>query len=94
MMGDFYHMHIEETSDLGAFISAGKYLHHVHLASRARNLPGQDERSFRDGFQGLKYIGFQDFCSLECGVKGDREAEIPKAVRFLREQWKNFFRTP
>jgi sugar phosphate isomerase/epimerase len=41
MMGDFYHMHREETSDLGAFISAGSYLHHVHLASRTRKLPGQ-----------------------------------------------------
>ena len=74
MMGDFYHMFIEETSDLGAFISAGDYLHHVHLASRTRVLPGQDERSFVDGFRGLKLIGYQDFCSLECGVKGDREA--------------------
>lgn len=87
MMGDFYHMHIEETSDLGAFISAGSHLHHVHLASRIRVLPGQDERSFVDGFRGLKLIGYQDFCSLECGVKGDRDVEIPKAVGFLKQQW-------
>ncbi len=88
MMGDFYHMYIEETSDLGAFISAGKYLHHIHLASRIRKLPGQDERSFVDGFRGLKMIGFQDFCSLECGVKGDAETEIPKSFRLLEKQWK------
>lgn len=87
MMGDFYHMNIEETSDLGAFLSAGKYLHHVHLASRRRVLPGQDERSFIDGFRGLKMIGYQDFCSFECGVDGDPMAEIPKAVSFLRDQW-------
>lgn len=87
MMGDFYHMRIEETSDLGAFISAGKYLHHIHLASRKRVLPGQDERSFVDGFKGLKWIGYHDYCSFECGVIGDREAEIPKSLAFLREQW-------
>lgn len=89
MMGDFYHMYIEETSDLGAFISAGSYLHHVHLASRARNLPGQDERSFVDGFRGLKFIGFQDYCSFECGClpDTDRNVEIPKSLNFLREQW-------
>ncbi len=87
MMGDFYHMYIEETSDLGAFISAGSYLHHVHLASRIRVLPGQDERSFVDGFRGLKLIGYQDFCSLECGVKGDGNVEIPKSAKFLQEQW-------
>jgi sugar phosphate isomerase/epimerase len=88
MMGDFYHMCIEETSDMGAFLSAGKYLHHVHLASRTRKLPGQDERDFTDGFRGLKMIGYKDFCSFECGVNGERDVEIPKSVKFLREQWK------
>jgi len=87
MMGDFYHMGIEETSDLGAFISAGDYLRHVHLASRSRVLPGQDERRFVDGFQGLKWIGYQDYCSFECGAKGDREVEIPKSMAFLRQEW-------
>lgn len=87
MMGDFYHMGIEETSDLGAFLSAGKYLHHVHLASRIRVLPGQDDRSYIDGFRGLKMIGYQDYCSYECGVRGDRDQEIPKSMAFLRQQW-------
>jgi len=87
VMGDFYHMFIEETSDLGAFISGGSYVHHAHLASRIRVLPGQDERQFVDGFRGLKWIGFQDFCSFECGVRGNREEEIPKSMAFLRDQW-------
>jgi sugar phosphate isomerase/epimerase len=87
VMGDFYHMYQEEPSDMGAFISAGKYLHHVHLASIKRNLPGQDERDFTDGFRGLKMIGYQDFCSFECGCIGDPEVEIPKSVKFLRDQW-------
>jgi len=87
LMGDFYHMGIEETSDLGAFISAGKHLHHVHLASRRRVMPGQDERSFVEGFLGLKWIGYQDYCSFECGCDGNREVEIPKSMAFLRDQW-------
>lgn len=87
VMGDFYHMNIEETSDMGAFISAGSYLRHVHLASAKRILPGQDEKDFTNGFKGLKMIDYQDFCSFECGVQGDREVEIPKSVKFLRSQW-------
>ena len=89
MMGDFYHMFREETSDLGAFISAGKYLHHVHLASRLRVLPGQDDRQFVDGFRGLKWIGYQDYCSFECGCRRgtDPNVEIPKSMAFLRDQW-------
>jgi sugar phosphate isomerase/epimerase len=87
MMGDMYHMNIEEPSDQGAFISAGPYLHHVHLASTKRNLPGQDERNFVDGFRGLKRIGFCDYMSLECGVIGSPDVEIPKSFKFLKEQW-------
>jgi len=95
LMGDFYHMGIEETSDQGAFLSAGKYLHHIHLASRRRVLPGQDrvkepnkpERSFVDGFRGLKRIGYQDYCSLECGCEGDPKVEIPKSFAFLKSEW-------
>jgi sugar phosphate isomerase/epimerase len=87
VMGDFYHMYFEETSDMGAFISGGPMVHHVHLASIKRNLPGQDERDYTNGFKGLKMIGYQDFCSFECGVIGDRDVEIPKSVKFLKKQW-------
>ncbi len=90
LMGDFYHMGKEEKSDRDAFAKGGSWLHHVHLASRTRVLPGQDDRTFVEGFKGLKQIGFQDFCSLECGIKKDTdpEVEIPKAFRFLEEQWR------
>ena len=88
MMGDFYHMGIEETSDLGALISAGEYLHHMHLATtKSRILPGQEERSYIDGFHGLKIIGFDKYCSFECKVRGDSDVEIPKSANFLRNQW-------
>jgi sugar phosphate isomerase/epimerase len=88
VMGDFYHMYIEETSDLGAFISGGSRVHHVHLATGDhRILPGQEERQFVEGFRGLKYIGYRNYCSFECGVRGDPMVEFPKSMAFLREQW-------
>lgn len=87
MMGDLYHMYLEEPNDSGAFVSARDYIHHVHIASRVRNLPGQDERPFVDAFRGLKWIGYTDFISLECHVKGDPMTEIPKSFQFLKSQW-------
>lgn len=87
LMGDFYHMYFEETSDEGAFLSAGKYCHHVHLGSIKRKMPGQDARSFVSGFRGLKRIGFRGYCSLECGCIGDPKVEIAKSFRFLEKQW-------
>ena len=40
LMGDFYHMAKEEKSDSSAFKEGAPWLHHVHLASRVRWLPG------------------------------------------------------
>ena len=71
-----------------AFVSGAKYLHHVHLATKkSRIAPGQEPHSFIEGMKGLKQIGYQDFCSLECTPLGDKMVEIPKAVKFLRRQW-------
>ena len=88
-MGDFYHMYNEEANDMGAFISGGKLIQHVHLANGPkRSLPGQQEHSFVSGFRGLKFIGYDKFCSFECGVAGDdKEAEIRKSLDFLRSEW-------
>lgn len=88
MMGDFFHMGIEEASDYGAFITARDFLFNVHLGSRQRYLPGQDDRDFRPGFKALKEIGYRKFCSLECFPIGDPLVEIPKSVKFIRTQWR------
>lgn len=90
LMGDFYHMSREEKCDEAAFVEGGKWLYHVHLATgKARILPGQEEHSYVAGFRGLKKLGYQYYCSLECGIrKGTNpEEEIPKAFAFLRKQW-------
>ncbi|MBN2417703.1 sugar phosphate isomerase/epimerase [bacterium] len=89
LMGDFWHMTWEETSDMGAFISAGDYLHHVHIASRKRRkMPGEDEGdNYIEGLRGLKMIGYRDFISLECGSIGDKKDTVPAAAALIGEQW-------
>jgi sugar phosphate isomerase/epimerase len=88
-MGDFWHMTWEETSDTGAILSAGDYLHHMHVASRKnRKMPGEDMGdNYTAGFRGLKMIGYRDFVSLECGSVGDKNVTIPAAAKLLRAQW-------
>ena len=89
-MGDFWHMQ-EETSDYAAFMAAGPYLQHVHIASRGtRSMPGEDGDVDRyvDGFRALKELGYPHYVSFECGCKGeDRAAVLTAAVELLRRQW-------
>jgi sugar phosphate isomerase/epimerase len=88
-MGDFWHMTHEETSDMGAFLSGGKYLNHVHIASRkTRNTPGEDSGdNYVEGFKGLKLMNYQHYVSFECGSIGDKKTVIPAALQLLKEQW-------
>lgn len=89
-MGDFWHMTWEETSDMGAFISGGEQLQHVHVASRKRrSIPGEDGEAdnYVNGFKGLKMIGYDKYVSFECGAQGDRNIVVPAAVELLRKQW-------
>ncbi len=90
-MGDFWHMTFEEASDKGAFISAGKYLKHVHIASRKRrSMPSEDGEAdnYIEGFSALKALNYGNYVSYECGCKGDRNIIVPASVNLLREQWK------
>jgi sugar phosphate isomerase/epimerase len=89
-MGDFWHMTHEETSDMGAFISAGEYLQHVHVASRKRrSMPSEDGEAdnYVEGFKALKMLGYDKYVSYECGCQGDRNIVVPESVKLLKEQW-------
>lgn len=102
VMGDFWHMGLEETSFMGAFICAGELLSHVHIAGlKERIIPGvhPEADNYVDGFKGLKLIGYRGAISLEGGWP--RDPEDPKKaisqderirlmrnmVEMLREQW-------
>ena len=89
-MGDFWHMQ-EETSDYAAFMAAGPYLQHVHIASRGnRVMPGEDgeKDNYKEGFRALKELEYPNYVSLECGCRSeDRAATITAAANLLRSQW-------
>ena len=102
VMGDFWHMGLEETSFMGAFICAGKLLSHVHIAGlKERIIPGvhPEADNYVDGFKGLKLIGYRGAVSFEGGWPKDpsdpkkglpqeKKTElILNMAKMLREQW-------
>ena len=102
VMGYFWHMGLEETSFLGAFLCAGELLSHVHIAGlKERIIPGVHPEADRyvDGFKGLKLIGYRGAVSFEGGWPkdpADPKKPLPEAeqvrlirnmVELLREQW-------
>lgn len=65
VMGDTFHMNIEELSLGGAIRSAGSELGHVHLADSHRLAPGRGHIDFREVVHALKAIGYPGYASFE-----------------------------
>jgi sugar phosphate isomerase/epimerase len=84
VMGDLFHMNIEE-DDLGESIrGADGYLAHVHLADSNRAHPGAGHTDFASSFGALRDIRFDGYLAMECGVRGDAKTVLPQVTRHLR----------
>ncbi len=89
VMGDFWHMSKEEPSFFGAFVSAGKLLTHVHIASLGRRkIPGSDGAldNYVDGFRALKFLGYRGAVSVEAGFLPVGKNEKGKDIYPTNEQ--------
>ena len=84
VMGDLFHMNIEE-DDLGEAIrQADGHIAHVHLADSNRLQPGVGHTDFAGAFEALRSIGFDGYMAMECGIRGDAREALPEVVRHLR----------
>jgi sugar phosphate isomerase/epimerase len=85
VMGDLYHMNIEERDPAGALLAAGPSLRHVHLSDSNRLQPGQGHVDFAAAFRALRKAGFTGSMAIECRLDGEPEAALAESARFLRE---------
>ncbi|MGQ9623007.1 MAG: sugar phosphate isomerase/epimerase family protein [Candidatus Caldatribacteriaceae bacterium] len=65
VMGDLFHMNIEEANIPQAILDAGDWLVHMHVADNQRDLPGKGHLDWREIVGALKAIGFQGYLVLE-----------------------------
>src|SRR3712207_7063210 len=73
VMGDLFHMNIEEDDLGGSIRAAGDYLAHVHLADRSRLQPGTAPPDFAGALAAPRDVNFGGFMAMGCGVRGDAE---------------------
>ena len=65
VMGDTFHMNIEEESIPGAIRQTGSLLNHIHLADSNRSAPGQGHTDFAPILEALRDIDYQGFVTFE-----------------------------
>jgi sugar phosphate isomerase/epimerase len=87
VVGDFFHMNIEERDVAEAIGRAHARLRHVHVADSNRLQPGAGHLDFPYLLGALRAIGFDGWLTLECILDGAVEEALHGAVRVLEEAW-------
>lgn len=77
VMGDTFHMNIEEASIPDAFRAAGGLLGHVHLADSNRAVAGRGHTDFRPILRALGDIDFRGYLSFEVMAPSGDPMGIP-----------------
>jgi sugar phosphate isomerase/epimerase len=87
VMGDLFHMNIEE-ADLGAALeSAGSWLAYVHLADSQRYEPGRGHLDLAPVFSALARLGYTGYLSFElAALSGDADTVLPASVAYVRSK--------
>jgi sugar phosphate isomerase/epimerase len=80
---DLFHMNIEEDDLAAAILAAGPRIAHVHVDDTNRLQPGTGHIDFAAVLDALRAIGYDDWLTFECQLRGDPEQALPASTRFL-----------
>jgi sugar phosphate isomerase/epimerase len=80
---DLFHMNIEEDDLAAAIRAAGPHIAHVHVDDTNRLQPGTGHMDFAGVFAALREIGYDDWLTFECRLRGEPEEALPASTRFL-----------
>jgi sugar phosphate isomerase/epimerase len=80
---DLFHMNIEEDDLAAAIRAAGPRIAHVHVDDTNRLQPGAGHMDFGSVFGALREVGYDDWLTFECRLRGDAAEALPASTRFL-----------
>jgi sugar phosphate isomerase/epimerase len=80
---DLFHMNIEEDDLPAAIRAAGPRIAHVHVDDTNRLQPGTGHMDFPAVFAALRAVGYDDWLTFECQLRGPATEALPASTRFL-----------
>lgn len=84
VVGDLYHMNIEEADPAQAIRDVGPLLSHVQIGDSNRLQPGAGHLDFATMLAALADVGYDGYLAMECGIDGDAADVLPAVAAFLR----------
>lgn len=84
LIGDFFHMNIEELDLAESVRRAAPMIAHMQLGDSSRLEPGTGHVDFAGPIRALTEAGYDGWYAMECGLSGDPSEVLPKVAAFLR----------
>jgi len=84
VVGDFFHMNIEERDPAASLRRAAPYIAHMQLGDSSRLEPGTGHVDFHAGVAALGDVGYAGWYAMECGLSGDPAVVLPAVSKYLR----------
>jgi sugar phosphate isomerase/epimerase len=86
VVGDTFHMNIEEADMAASLADAGERLGYVQMADSQRFEPGAGHIDFSSIFAALAEMGYEGDIGVECSrLSGDPEVVLPRTAALLRD---------
>lgn len=84
IVGDFFHMNIEEADPVESLRRTAAYIAHMQLGDSSRLEPGTGHVDFLGGIAALNDAGYDGWYAMECGLSGDPADVLPAVSAYLR----------
>jgi sugar phosphate isomerase/epimerase len=84
VVGDLYHMNIEEADLAQAIRATGDLLSHMQIGDSNRLQPGAGHLDFGGVLAALDDIGYHGYLAMESGITGDPAVVLPAVTTFIR----------
>jgi sugar phosphate isomerase/epimerase len=85
VVGDFFHMNIEEPDRVQSLRDAASLIAHMQLGDSSRLEPGTGHIDFASAFSALGEAGYDGWYALECALSGDPAVVLPAVAAYLRD---------
>lgn len=89
LVGDIFHMNIEEANMQESIIENKELIAHYHIADSNRLAPGMGHTDFKSLAAAIRATGYDEYLSVECFTNNNSEVAMKKSIDTFKTYFLN-----